>query len=440
MLRSEIEKKLLESVKIGNNAKKTAIMEWCSYYWKFFEEMPESTIDFIAKKLSEEDSWDAEEIINKEKLDGKIILSGKTIEENPLTVFIRYEIACCSCNETYIRKIFNEFPSEPNKLLTLEDVKSLDKNYLMIFWSHYINQDKLGNHDNFGDKTSYKNGFQYAIKDKNIGAMDFFWNQIKNDLSITDDEKKEICMQPALYRGMNTGSNADMIEFTIKCLDELGDTDDKYHELLKTEFKIGGAYLTIHKLKLEYRFNSAKKLFKSLKPDDVSCAGYTSSMFGLLNALTKIAETVTSDLKSKDDFGNTKSFTELEQKKLLEEGEELLSVMWNPEVFGKQTKYFIEKEINAQFSPARERIVSLINMKKIFNSEILSNIVKSIEEKHMKRINIVDPSSAKILNIFRQKICSFPESGTSSDLKIDPSFDIHKPSLHHKETRGFGDQ
>lgn len=428
MLRSEIEKKLLESVNVDNNAKKTAIMEWCSYYWKIFEEMPESTIDFIANKLSEKDSWYTEEIINKEELDGKIILSDKTIEKNPLTLFVRYEIACCSCNETYIRKVFTEFLSEPNKTLTLEDVKSLDENYLMIFWSHYINKDELGIHDNFGDKTSYKNGFEYAIKDKNIGALNFFWNKIKDDSSITDDEKEELCMQPAIYKGINTGSNADMIEFTMNCL-----TENKYHKLLETESKGKRRYLTIYKLKLEHRFNSAKKLFKSLKPEkDVSCEGYTSSMFNLLNQLTKIAN----DIKLENEGGDADKFAKIEKKKLLKEGDELLSVMWNPKVFEKQTKYFIEKEINAQLSPARERIASLIEMKDVFYSKTLSDIVKSIEKKHMERINRVDPYSANILNNFMQTISSVPESGTSSSSRAYSTSDSSRISLLHK---GVGD-
>lgn len=391
MLRSDIEKKLLESVKIGNDdyAKKKAINKWCGYYWSSFENLYEDVLDFIGRKLSEESSWNNKVTeIDKEKLDEKIIIL-KEGEENPIPEMIRYHLSCCSCNEKYIKELFfdkdNQVPSDSKELLSY--IKDFDRDNLMIFWSHYINKDILC------DKKDYKDGFEHAMKDRNIGAMEFFWKEIIKDTFISD--KEEICIKPALYRGMNIGSNADMIEFSMKCLDGLANDehhklseDNKYIKLLENDFERNKAYLTLYKLKVEYRFNSAKKLFKSLKSNKVSPKEYTSSMFGLLDALTSITEylqDVPTEIPMTTDI--------LDRNKLIKDGNELLDVMWHVTNFEEQKKYFIE-EISAQFSPVRKRIVSLINMKRVFYSETLLDIVKSIEENHMERINRFDQSSA----------------------------------------------
>lgn len=268
------------------SSKKLQIERWGRSWWIF-----RAYLDFFIEVLSGTDCWDKTEDFYGVKLNikkvGEILINENSTyfntklrsrKKNPIIFENLYRIACWCCLEDDINRLFNK-DVKSRSLQSNEKIISLAKSKrvgpLMIFWSHYINKDKLSKEDK--EKYSYRYGFECAMSEKNVEALEFFWKKIESDNTISVEEKEGLLFKVAFYKSLNGTVTVGMIEFCLRHLNP-----DKYSELLKENFKNKCRNILLELIS-EHSLEKAKQLFSVLKPEDVSSEFYTDClMYGVL--------------------------------------------------------------------------------------------------------------------------------------------------------------
>lgn len=271
MLYQDIEDKLLAGIRENDpysTLKKFYIQNWIRSHWVFLTTGGLKGLDFISKIFLDESCWETIDTLKKLNLNRyivakKLITSIVDGEKNPFDNLDRYRIACSCCLEDDIPSIFNKLDNSlENSHSLYKLIESLNYGNLMIFWSHVINEleERLLSKD---QSHLYLYGFKCAIEDKQIEALEFFWNKIQL-IRLSSGQKEELLIQVALYKSINGLANANMIGFCLNYLDS-----SKYYELLKQDFDKNGYYSTLHTLRAENFLESAEMLSGFLKQDQV---------------------------------------------------------------------------------------------------------------------------------------------------------------------------
>ncbi|MFP3023973.1 MAG: hypothetical protein ACEY3K_14255, partial [Wolbachia sp.] len=183
--------------------------------------------------------------------------------------FDRYRIACWCCFEEEIKAIFEEFKSEQSDESGKNLVRKLDDGALMIYWSHAMNnqehQLKLNN------EHPYVYAFKCAMIEKHVEALEFFWNKLQSIDSVSPKRKEDLLMEVAYNKGRFSTDDVGMVDFCLRHLDP-----NRYHELLKRDFKQHGCYYTLSILRRNHSFENARKLFEHLKSENLSPEAYST--------------------------------------------------------------------------------------------------------------------------------------------------------------------
>ncbi|GHM58128.1 MAG: hypothetical protein sL5_03960 [Candidatus Mesenet longicola] len=372
------EKVLLASVKEDDphkESKRLEIKKWYSVYWPLMESWGERKALFFQNVFSNKICWEVENASNQVTLNrytiGKrlLILKAEDGQKNLLNLFDRYRIACWCCFEEEIKAIFEEFKSTLGNKPVESLVKGCNKGALMIYWSHAINnqehQLKLNN------EHPYVYAFRCAMIEKHVEALEFFWNKLQLIDSIPLRRKEDLLMEAAYNKGHFSTDNVGMVDFCLRYLRE-----DKYYELLKRDFRQNKCYYTLSILRRNYSFESAKKLFKHLKPEDLSYEEYATSMFSALNSIVSVPD---------DNF--------------IEFGSDMLASMWNCPGFETHRQHYLH-DLSVRLS-SRDSIVRLIRENKAV--KVLSEIINSLSQEQMQSIMELNESEYKVFTRVRDK-------------------------------------
>ncbi|MFP3031922.1 MAG: hypothetical protein ACEY3M_12625, partial [Wolbachia sp.] len=146
-----------------------------------------------------------------------------------------------------------------------------------------------------------------------------------------------------------------MVDFCLRHLDS-----NRYHELLKRDFKQHGCYYTLSILRRNHSFENARKLFEHLKSEDLSPEAYSTSMFSALNSLVSVPD---------DNF--------------VKSGSDMLASMWSSPGFESHRQHYLHK-LSEQLSSTRDLVASLIKENKAV--KILSKIINSLNQEQMYSI------------------------------------------------------
>ncbi|MEW9907048.1 MAG: hypothetical protein AB2990_07005 (plasmid) [Candidatus Symbiodolus clandestinus] len=344
----EVIRGLISSLKLdGPDAsfKKLQIERWGRLWGVLINS--KNKLDLFVQVLSDEACWDRTEDFYKIKLNvnqlGKKLINPdttyystqhKSIRHNPLMFHDSYRIACWCCLEDDIHRLFNQelqnhsFHSEEEML---SFIRGRNRGPLMIFWSHYINKDKypVRNRERWTDEY----GFECAMAEKHVEALEFFWERIQSNTAFSLEKKEQLLFNVALYESLNGRANVAMIEFCLRHLDP-----NRYADLLKADFNNNKCYLTLSELISGHSIEYAKVLFNILKPEDVK---YDNCL--IHSALIHAAE-LSSDYSY-----------------FIEAHNELAILILNRPGFEVHKQYFLDKISRKSYS---------------FNREVLANLVK----------------------------------------------------------------
>ncbi|MEW9824905.1 MAG: hypothetical protein AB2992_07210 (plasmid) [Candidatus Symbiodolus clandestinus] len=347
----EVIKGLISSVKLDDPDaafKKLQIKRWGHLWWMLAD--CQSHLDLFIQVLSDETCWDKTEDFYKIKLNinqlGKKLINPdttyystrhKSIRNNPLMFDDLYRIACWCCLEDDIHRLFNqELQDRPSfsEEEIVDFISGRNRGPLMIFWSHYINKDKypVRNRERWTDEY----GFECAMAEKHVEALEFFWERIQSNTAFSLEKKEQLLFNVALYESLNGRANVAMIEF---CLHHLN--PNRYADLLKADFNKNKCYLTLSELRSGHSIEYTKLLFSILKPEDVSFSDYSSSF--IHGALIGAAQ-----LSSDYNY-------------FIEAHNELVILMLNRPGFETHKQHFLDR-ISGKFAS--------------FNREVLANLVK----------------------------------------------------------------
>jgi len=239
----------------------------------------------------------------------------------------------------------------------------------MIYWSHAMNNQE--HQLELNNEHPYVYAFKCAMIEKHVEALEFFWNKLQSIDSVSSERKEDLLMEVAYNKGHFSTDDVGMVDFCLRYLRE-----DKYHELLKRDFKQHGCYYTLSILRRNHSFENARKLFEHLKPEDLSSEAYSTSMFSALNSLVSAPD---------DNF--------------IKSGSDMLASMWNRPGFETHKQHFLD-ELNIGYS-SRNRIACLI--KKNADIKILPEIIKSLNQEQMQSIMEEDKSIHEIFTRIRNR-------------------------------------
>ncbi|WP_419198878.1 hypothetical protein ACJZL3_02150 [Wolbachia endosymbiont of Rhagoletis cingulata] len=357
-----VQKVLLTSIKEDDphkGLKELEIKRWCIAYQTLLNKWDSTIIPPLFKKVLEDETcWKIEDASGQIRLNryafGEKLLALKTLDgqRSLIRPFDRYRIACWCCFEDEIRAIFEEFKltlgSKPVESL----VKGCDQGALMIYWSHAMNnqehQLKLNN------EHPYVYAFKCAMLEKHVEALEFFWNKLQSIGSVSPKRKEDLLMEVAYNKGRFSTDDVSMIDFCLRYLHE-----DKYHELLKRDFKQHRCYRTLSVLRRNHSFENAKKLFEHLNSEDLSPEAYSTSMFGALDSLVSVPG---------DSF--------------IKSGSDMLTSMWNRPGFEAHRQHYLHN-LSIRLS-SRDLIVHLIKENKA--TKVVSEIINSLSQEQMQSI------------------------------------------------------
>ncbi|WP_341823836.1 hypothetical protein [Wolbachia endosymbiont (group A) of Agelastica alni] len=355
-------------------AKELEIKRWCSAYWPLMESWGERKALFFQKVFSDKTCWEVtgDQVKFNRYTVGKKLLTLKAEDEqkNLLNPFDRYRIACWCCFEDEIRAIFEEFKSTLGNKPVESLVKGCDKGALMIYWSHAMNNQE--HQLELNNEHPYVYAFKCAMLEKHVEALEFFWNKLQSIDSVSPKRKEDLLMEVAHNKGRFSTDDVGMVDFCLRYLDP-----DRYHELLKRDFKKNKYHYTLSTLTGSYFFESAKRLFEHLKSEDLSPEGYSTSMFGALDSIVSMLD---------DSF--------------IKSGSDMLTSMWNRPSFETHKQYFLH-ELSGQYSPSRQRVGYLIE--KNMAIEILSEIINSLSQEQIQYIMDKDKSRYEVFAKVRNK-------------------------------------
>ncbi|UIP92597.1 hypothetical protein JSQ73_005460 [Wolbachia endosymbiont of Anopheles demeilloni] len=329
---------------------------------------------FVKEILESGTCWKIDDTLGHVELNryalGKKLLALKIKDgQKPLLdSFDRYRIACWCCFEDEIRAIFEEFKLTLGSKLVESLVKGCDEGALMIYWSHAMNnqehQLKLNN------EHPYVYAFKCAMLEKHVEALEFFWNKLQSIDCVSPKRKEDLLMEVAYNKGRFSTDDVGMVNFCLRYLDS-----NRYHELLKRDFKQNKYHYTLSKLTGSYSFESARKLFEHLEPKGLSSEKYSVLMFTVLDSITSAPD---------DSF--------------VKSGSEMLTSMWNSFGFEDHKQHYLNK-LSEQLSSTRDLVASLIEKNKAV--KILSEIVNSLNQEQMQYIMEEDRSEYEIFTRIR---------------------------------------
>lgn len=363
----DVKRGFLSSVKEDDphkSSKKLQIERWGRLWWSILHIGGRKHLEFVVQVLSDETCWDITNDLygiklNVKKIGAKLasVETTYTGQKNPLDRSERYRIACWCCFEEEIKFLFDKDTQNRGGADSEKDligfVKIHNNGPLMIFWTHYINGylDKI-NHKN---KNAYVFGFECAMAEKHVEALEFFWGKIQSDITIPLKQKEELLISTALYYSLNGKASADMIEFCLRHLEP-----SQYSELLKKDFQKNNAYLTLSQLRLEHCIENAKELFSYLSPEDISSSQYTVMMFGAMKSTISLP----------DDY-------------FVSSSNDLIIFMLNRPGFEEHKQYFLNDLRDDKCSPCRQLMIELIHMNR---AEAVWDILNSANPEQIKLI------------------------------------------------------
>lgn len=347
-------------------AKELEIKRWCSAYWPLMESWGERKALFFQKVFSDKTCWEVtgdQVKLNRYTVGKKLLtLKAEDGQKNLLNPFDRYRIACWCCFEDEIRAIFEEFKltlgSKPVESL----VKGCDKGALMIYWSHAMNNQE--HQLELNNEHPYVYAFKCAMLEKHVEALEFFWNKLQSIGSISSERKEDLLIEVAYNKGRFSADNVGMVDFCLRYLHE-----DKYHELLKRDFKQNKYHYTLSTLTGSYSFESAKKLFEHLKSEDLSPEGYSTSMFGALDSIVSMPD-----------------------NSFVQSGSDMLASMWNSSGFEAHRQHYLHN-LGIRLS-SRDLIVRLIKENKA--TKVVSEIINSLSQEQMQSIMELNKSEYEV--------------------------------------------
>lgn len=358
-----VQRVLLTSIKEDDpnkGSKGLEIKRWCIAYQTLLNKWDSTIIPPLFKKILEDETcWGIEDTSGRIRLDrytfGKKLLALKTLDgqRNLIRPFDRYRIACWCCFEEEIKAIFEEFKSTLGNKPVESLVKGCDKGALMIYWSHAMNNQE--HQLELNNEHPYVYAFKCAMLEKHVEALEFFWNKLQSIDSVSPKRKEDLLMEVAYNKGRFSTDDVGMVDFCLHHLDP-----NRYHELLKRDFKQHGCYYTLSILRRNHSFENARKLFEHLKPEDLSPEAYSTSMFSVLNSLVSVPD---------DNF--------------VKSGSDMLASMWSSPGFEAHRQHYLHK-LSEQLSSTRDLVASLIKENKAV--KILSKIINSLNQEQMYSI------------------------------------------------------
>ncbi|MDG7056536.1 MAG: hypothetical protein LKM43_00020 [Wolbachia endosymbiont of Penenirmus auritus] len=348
-------------------AKELEIKRWCSAYWPLMKSWGERKALFFQKVFGDKTCWEVtgdQVKLNRYTVGKKLLtLKAEDGQKILLSRFDRYRIACWCCFEEEIKAIFEEFKSKQSDESGKNLVRKLDDGALMIYWSHAMNNQE--HQLELSNEHPYVYAFRCAMIEKHVEALEFFWNKLQSIDSVSSERKEDLLMKVAYNKGHFSTDDVGMVDFCLRHLDS-----NRYHELLKRDFKQHGCYYTLSILRRNHSFENARKLFEHLKPEDLSPEAYSTSMFSALNSLVSTPD---------DNF--------------IKSGSDMLTSMWNSPGFESHKQHYLNK-LSEQLSSTRDLVASLIKGNKAV--KILSEIVNSLSQEQMYSIMEEDKSEYEL--------------------------------------------
>ncbi|WP_253309279.1 hypothetical protein [Wolbachia endosymbiont (group A) of Rhinocyllus conicus] len=374
-----VQRVLLTSIKEDDphkGFKELEIKRYCIAYQTLLREWDRTIITpFIKEILESGTCWKIDDTLGHVELDryalGKKLLDLKTEDgqKSLLDSFDRYRIACWCCFEDEIRAVFEEFKLTLGNKPVESLVKGCDKGALMIYWSHAINNQE--HQLELNNEHPYVYAFKCAMLEKHVEALEFFWNKLQSIDSVSQQRKEDLLMEVAYNKGRFSTDDVGMVDFCLRYLSE-----DKYHELLKRDFKQNRYYHTLNTLKGNYFFESAKKLFEHLNAEYLSPDTYSTLMFAALDSIVSAPN---------DNF--------------VKSGSDMLASMWNSPGFEAHRQHYLHN-LSIRLS-SRDLIVHLIKENKAV--KVLSEIVNSLIPEQMQSIRKLNKSEYEVFTEVRNK-------------------------------------
>ncbi|XP_076291194.1 uncharacterized protein LOC143214271 isoform X2 [Lasioglossum baleicum] len=369
----DVQKILLTSIKEDDphkGFKELAIKRYCIAYQALFNRWNSVILPpFLKKILEGGNCWEIGDSSDHAKLNryslGKKLLTLKTEDgkRSLLDSFDRYRIACWCCFEDEIRTIFEKFKSDHDDEPIEKVVKRLNSGALMIYWSHAMSNQE--HRLKLNDEHPYIYAFKCAMLEKHVEALEFFWSKLQSIDCVSPKRKEDLLMEVAYNKGRFSTDDVGMVDFCLRHLDP-----NRYHELLKRDFKQNKYHYTLSTLTGSYSFESAKSLFEHLEPECLSPEKYSVLIFTVLDSITSAPG---------DSF--------------IKSGSDMLTSMWNRPGFESHKQHYLNK-LSEQLSSTRDLVASLIKENKAV--KILSEIVNSLSQEQMYSIMEEDKSEYEL--------------------------------------------
>lgn len=368
----DVQKILLTSIKEDDphkGFKWLEIKRYCIAYQGLFSRWNSIILPpFLKKILESKICWKVDDTLGYVKLDryalGKKLLGLKTEDgqKSLLDSFDRYRIACWCCFEDEIRAIFEEFKLTLGNKPVESLVKGCDNGALMIYWSHAMNNQE--HQLELNNEHPYVYAFKCAMLEKHVEALEFFWNKLQSIDSVSPKRKEDLLMEVAYNKGHFSTDDVGMVDFCLRYLDP-----DRYHELLKRDFKQNKYHYILSTLTGSYFFESAKRLFEHLKSEDLSPEGYSTSMFGALDSIVSMPD-----------------------NSFVQSGSDMLASMWNSSGFEAHRQHYLHN-LGIRLS-SRDLIVRLIKENKA--TKVVSEIINSLSQEQMQSIMELNKSEYEV--------------------------------------------
>ncbi|WP_419198840.1 hypothetical protein ACJZL3_01750 [Wolbachia endosymbiont of Rhagoletis cingulata] len=254
------------------------VERWLRVYIQLIEDFDEGKLKFFSDIFSDNSCWDGIKLKNKAVGERLTEEKNKNGKENPLDLADRYYLACKYCLEDKIpglfeqvfmrfkRSAFEEDGSDDDlRRELLENIEETSP--IEAFWSFLIDK-QIGKLNEYKSVEGLQKSIQINSNKNWEEGIEFFYNKLHNDSSISSQDKNNLLIEAALS-AVKGYKEVDTIEFCLSKMD-----DEQKKKLLNRDYKENTYYAVLSELIDEYCFDSFKNLFNLLESNGLSFEQY----------------------------------------------------------------------------------------------------------------------------------------------------------------------
>ncbi|WP_065106876.1 hypothetical protein, partial [Wolbachia endosymbiont of Nomada ferruginata] len=265
------------------------VERWLRVYIQLIEDFDEGKLKFFSDIFSDNSCWDGIKLKNKAVGERLTEEKNKNGKESPLDLADRYYLACKYCLEDKIpglfeqvfmrfkRSAFEEDGSDDDlRRELLENIEETSP--IEAFWSFLIDK-QIGKLNEYKSVEGLQKSIQINSNKNWAEGIEFFYNKLHNDSSISSQDKDNLLIEAALS-AVKGYKEVDTLEFCLSKMD-----DEQKKKLLDRDYKENTYHAVFNVLINQYYFDSFMELNKL--SSQFECERYTTFLSSLSDQVLK---------------------------------------------------------------------------------------------------------------------------------------------------------